>query len=230
MRILIVSATPFEITPFEQWLQAHFIPEGTNQYKNGAFQVNLLVTGVGLIQTAYHLGIHLAQQPYNLVINAGIAGALNPDFQIGQVYNVVSEQFADLGVEEADGSFTSAFDLELINGNRPPYRENKLWNEDTSDFAFLPSARGISVNKVHGSLESISQLKSKVEADLESMEGAAFFYACKMAQVSFLEIRSISNHVEPRNKANWDIPLAINQLNEVIIQLVGAFIKRPHKP
>ena len=52
------------------------------------------------------------------------------------------------------------------------------------------------------------------------MEGAAFFYACLMMQVPFLEIRSISNHVEPRNRAAWDIPLAIGQLNEVLIGML----------
>ena len=41
-----------------------------------------------------------------------------------------------------------------------------------------------------------------------------------MMQVPFLEIRSISNHVEPRNRAAWDIPLAIGQLNEVLIGML----------
>ncbi len=53
------------------------------------------------------------------------------------------------------------------------------------------------------------------------MEGAAFFYACLMTQAPFLQIRAISNYVEPRNKDNWNIPLAIDRLNEVLAQMVN---------
>jgi len=58
---------------------------------------------------------------------------------------------------------------------------------------------------------------------VESMEGAAFFYACLMAEVPFLEIRSISNFVEPRNRDAWDLPLAIGNLNQVLAEILGAW-------
>ena len=51
------------------------------------------------------------------------------------------------------------------------------------------------------------------------MEGTAFFYACLLEQIPFLEIRAISNRVEARNRANWDIPLVIAHLNEVLTEI-----------
>jgi futalosine hydrolase len=53
------------------------------------------------------------------------------------------------------------------------------------------------------------------------MEGAAFFYACLAAKVPFVEIRSISNRMEPRNRDAWDLPLAVRNLNEVLVGILG---------
>jgi futalosine hydrolase len=48
------------------------------------------------------------------------------------------------------------------------------------------------------------------------MEGAAFMFVCKMENQEYLQIRSISNFVEPRNLNNWNIPLAINNVNKFL--------------
>ena len=45
------------------------------------------------------------------------------------------------------------------------------------------------------------------------MEGAAVFKVCKEMKVPCIQIRSISNKVERRNKENWDLDLAISNLN-----------------
>jgi futalosine hydrolase len=49
------------------------------------------------------------------------------------------------------------------------------------------------------------------------MEGAAFFYACEEAQVEALQIRCISNYVEKRNRENWNLALAVKNLNDWLI-------------
>lgn len=223
MKILIVSATPFEIGPITSFLQQNFEPIAENHFRKNDFEVSLLVTGVGLVQTTYHLSQALFQEKYDLLINAGIAGAINQDLKIGDVLQVVKESFADLGVEESDGSFTSVMQLGLIEENDFPFSNGVLKNKAADAFQFLPKAHGISVNKVHGSSDSIQQLKARTQADIESMEGAAFFYTALMSKLPFLQIRSISNYVEPRNKDNWDIPLAIQNLNGVLKEILSFF-------
>jgi futalosine hydrolase len=52
------------------------------------------------------------------------------------------------------------------------------------------------------------------------MEGAGIFYVCKMEKTPCLQIRSISNYVEPRNTANWNIVLAVKRLNEKLILML----------
>lgn len=219
-KILIVSATSFEITPMETFLKNNFRQTGNYRFSQNGVEVSLLVTGVGLPLTAYAVGRTLAAEKFDLVLNAGIAGAFNRELKIGDVVQVVRDQFVDIGIEQGDGAFESVFEMGLIEPNQPPFIDGYLKNEQASAFEFLPAATAISVNKVHGSEKSIELISKKYPADLESMEGAAFFYACLMEGVSFLQIRSVSNYVEKRNRENWDIPLAINNLNDVLKQLV----------
>lgn len=223
MEILIVSATPFEIAPLVNYLDQQFESKEENKYTNQNLEVNLLITGVGLSNTSYFLGKYFGKGKIDLAINLGIAGSFNPKLKIGDVVNVASERFADLGVEEVNGLFTDVYELGLIEPNQFPFQNGVMTNPGLSDYSFLPTVKGLSVNKVHGSSQSIQLIKSKYEADIESMEGAAFFQACLLEQIPFLEIRSISNYVEPRNKENWNLPLAIEKLGEVAISILEIF-------
>lgn len=227
MNILLVSATPFEIQPFLEYLGKKFAPSGPFAFQKGNVEVSVLITGVGLPLMAYGMGKVLGRKEIHLAVNAGIAGAFGPKLRIGDVVQVVSERFADLGVQEADGRFTDVHELGLVEAGQPPFKNGKLLNEAAGQFSFLPTAHGLSVNKVHGYPPGIEAILAKYpDADLESMEGAAFFYACLMEGVPFLEIRSISNYIEARNREKWDIPLAIEKLNGVLVELVGAFFRQ----
>jgi futalosine hydrolase len=164
----------------------------------------------------------LRKTKYDLSLQAGIAGAFDRSLRLADVVNVVSERFADLGVEEADGRMTDLFDLGLCEPDAPPFREGRLWNPEAhSPFEFLPKAHGLTVSKVHGAASSIAALRTRYpDAQVESMEGAAFFYACLLEGVPFLQIRAISNYVEPRNRNAWDLPGAIEELNRVLVEIV----------
>jgi futalosine hydrolase len=140
------------------------------------------------------------------------------------VVHVVSERFGDLGVEEADGRFTDLFELGLLESSQKPYVNGLLYNPGASESRFLPPVKGLTVHKVHGNETSIAAIRQKYpDAQVESMEGAAFFYGCLQSDVSFLEIRGISNYVEPRNREAWQLPLAIEHLNRTLIEMLGSF-------
>ncbi len=219
-RLVIVAATPFEIAPLQEYLKAQFTEEEPWLFENKSLQVKILITGVGLTHTAYFLGRLLAPGSAELAVNAGLAGAYNRNLAIGDVVNVVSERFGDLGVEEADGQFTDIHQLGLLSPDEAPFQFGALHNPGAAESSFLPTAHGLSVNKVHGYAPSIEAIRKKYGSDIETMEGAAFFMACLYAGIPFLEIRSISNYVEARNKDNWNLPLAIERLNVVLIQLL----------
>ncbi len=223
MNILIVAATSFEIQPLLDHLEKKFVRSGPFTFQKGNVEVSVLITGVGLPLMAYAVGKVLSSKNFHLAINAGIAGAFGRELQIGSVVQVVSERFADLGVQEADGRFTDVHELGLIETGQAPFEGGKLANEAAARFNFLPAAHGLSVNKAHGYPPDIEAIRAKYpDAQVESMEGAAFFYACLMEGISFLEIRAISNYIEARNREKWNIPLAIGRLNEVLAELVGS--------
>lgn len=224
MKLLITSATPFEIAPLRQHLNDHFWPHSESQFQKEELEVTLLVTGVGMTLTAFNLGGLFARQRFDLAVNAGIAGAFKDrNLGIGDVVNVTSERFADLGVEEADGRFTDVHELGLVDANAAPFTDGELLNPSAEGFDFLPKCKGLTVNKVHGVQPHIDSIISKYPADVESMEGAAFFLTCLLAGQPFLQIRSISNFVETRNRSAWDLPRAIKNLNEVLVEMVDSF-------
>lgn len=216
MKILIVAATEGEVGPLKEWLQQNTSLGQDNSYQLGLLQIELLITGVGMMQTAFQLGRQLEKDSYELVINAGVAGTYNPNLAIGSVVHVTSEKLADLGAELASGQFVDASELGILDPGQFPFNNGTLVNPMAKDYDFLPKVSGLSVNKVSGCNTTIMANRQRYAADVESMEGAAVFYACLSAQLPFLEIRAISNLVEPRNKENWDLPLAIKNLNQTL--------------
>ncbi|MFN4253732.1 MAG: futalosine hydrolase [Saprospiraceae bacterium] len=221
MNLLLVSATPFEIAPTLRFLEGQFQKGEADFFQRGELRVWPLVTGVGIPATMWSLADLFARWKPDLAVNAGVAGSFSPDFPLGSVVNVVSERWGDLGVEERDGAFTDVFELGLTEPSAPPYLNGILQNPAAGQSGFLPKAQGLTVQKVHGSQASIDLiLKKYPDAQVESMEGAAFFFACLRAGVPFLEIRAISNRVEPRNRAGWDLPGAIGGLNEVLVTML----------
>ncbi|MCR9289558.1 MAG: futalosine hydrolase [Bacteroidetes bacterium] len=223
MKLLIVSATPFEIAPLINHLGQNFEKKTESVFSKNELEITILITGVGIAYTGYSLGKLLTQNTYDFAINVGIAGAFNRNLKIGEVVQVISERFGDLGVEEADGTFTDMHELGLLPPNDPPFENGLLLDKNSEAFQFLKKVNGLTINKVHGYTNSIEAIQKKYAVDIESMEGAAFFLACKLEEIPFLQIRSISNYVESRNRENWNLPLAIENLNKTVIEMLGVF-------
>jgi len=59
------------------------------------------------------------------------------------------------------------------------------------------------------------------EEYIESMEGAAVFKVCEEIKVPCIQIRSISNKIERRNKENWDLDLSISNLNTEVEKIIN---------
>jgi futalosine hydrolase len=200
MKLLLVAATQHEIQPL------------INQRDVLGLNLDILITGVGMVATAFSLGKKLASTPYDLAINAGIAGAFHRDLQLGDVVNVTQDRLIELGAENND-SFISIDQL----GFGESIFESSF---DRSFLNSIPKVSGITVNTIHGNAASIAKVNNYVNPQVESMEGAAFFYGCKQMNIPCLQIRSISNYVEPRNRDSWNIPLAIKNLNRELLQLI----------
>lgn len=197
MNLLVVAATDFEIKPF--------IENNTN--------ADVLITGVGIPATVFHLTKHLAQKEYDLVIQAGIAGAFTVALEAGSVAMINTDTFGDIGIDEK-GNFTTLFETGLADKNDFPFSNGWLLNEhEYFTHPSLPVAKGITVNKIIDDEIQIKRVREKFGAGIESMEGAAFHYVCLRQKVKFLQLRSISNIVGERDKTKWMMTEAIVNLN-----------------
>lgn len=209
MSILICAATPFEIEP-----SFSFISEG------GRPPSDLLITGVGLMSTAYTLARAISRKRPQLVIQAGIAGALDPSLEPGSVVVVEKELMGDLGVEEG-GRFHSVFDMKLVDGNTAPWQQNALINNnDLLNEAGLQKVSSVSVNEISTSAQRIQYYRERLGAQVESMEGAALHYVCLMENIPFLQLRSLSNFVGERDKSKWRMKEAITRLNQELQRII----------
>jgi len=222
MKWLIVSATKIEIKPLVKSLQFNKVEDKyRSSYYYGKEQIDILITGAGPVFTVYCLTKVLSCNQYDMVINAGICGAFSRHLSIGKVVNVTGEEFADIGTEDQKG-FSTIFEKKLADPDLFPFTGGRMINisvQASLQITDLPAVSGITAGTAHGNTETIEYLRKKFNPDIESMEGAAFFYTCLQEKVNFAEIRSVSNYVESRNEENWNIPLAVNNLNTRLISI-----------
>src|ERR1700756_1979701 len=172
MRLLLVSATVFEIALFLKEISATTENAVFSSYNYNSHQIDVLLTGVGATHTAFYLGKYL-NNTYDVVINAGICGSFTNKLNIGDVVCIDEDCFADLGAED-DETFLSLEELKLPGTY---YMKNET-NFNHAVLTNLPSVKGVTVNTTHGNTHSIEKFMKRTNADVESMEGAAFLFAC----------------------------------------------------
>tara|TARA_B100001029_G_C15017811_1_gene428534 strand:- start:462 stop:1046 length:585 start_codon:yes stop_codon:yes gene_type:complete len=187
MKILIVVATKQEIQ--------------ANNFTNS----DILITGVGMVNTTFMLTKALSSNSYDLVINMGIAGSFCKSINIGDVVEVTQDIFSDMGAESTD-QFLSPHEIDLdLDVSFQSVQQTKL-----------KAVKAITVNTIHGNNSSIENIKNRLNPDIESMEGAAVMMVCKQFETKCVQFRGISNFIEERNKENWNISLAISNLNKEV--------------
>jgi len=227
VRILVVTATPQEVAP----LVAGFGParggsfhSRLQSYSFSSHDVDLLHAGVGMVPTAVWCARALGAGRYDLALNLGVCGSFDAAVSPGAVVHVVSEQMTELAAEDGD-QFVTMQELGLIGRDEAPFVDGRLVNARPPAnrvLAALPGVRGITVNTVHGSERSIAAVVRRFAPQVESMEGAAFMYACLVHDVPFAEVRAVSNVVERRDRSRWKMGEAIASLNAKARELVEA--------
>ena len=203
IKIAVVAATSMELESLRKHCEA--VP-----YTN--LELSWIVAGVGMVNTAMHLTNSFGSHCPNLAINIGIAGSFTNEMPIGNVVQVHTDRIAYFGAEDST-QFISAETIGLCPAEEVIF-------EATASLEAMPNAKGITVMMAHGSAASIQKALDLWNPDVESMEGAAFFRVCRHFNIPAMQIRAISNLVEPRNRAKWNIPLAVNNLTERMLSVL----------
>jgi futalosine hydrolase len=209
MKLLIVAATEMEIKPL------------LNHTSGAGFEY--LITGVGMTATTYALTRRLQAAKYDFVLQAGVGGCYGPNYSLGEIVLVSTDQFGDLGAEDHE-DYIDIFEMGLLQENTPPYTSGKLETPTSPELQEidLPRVSGLTINTVSGNERTIRNRIAKYGCVIESMEGAAFHYVCLQEKVAFAQVRAISNYVTPRDRSQWKMKEAIINLNDWLI----GFIKR----
>jgi futalosine hydrolase len=215
MNILLVVATKEEVEPVMATLATK---EG--ELVIDSHHVHVLVTGVGMVATTYHLtSMFSSDINYDLILNIGLAGSFTRELELGTVVQVTLDKFVELGAED-DKEFVSAIELGLVQEEEVVVRNDHTFKNEVVDG--LVQVEGITVNTVHGNESSIARVMKRTSADVETMEGAAFFYVCRKERQACAQIRAISNYVEKRDKSSWELDLSLNNLSTVVIDILKA--------
>jgi futalosine hydrolase len=222
MKITVVSATETEAGALKS-IRGITFGNGIYRFAGADAEISLIVAGVGSVATAWAVSKHISSgfQP-ELAINIGIAGTYNDTIGMGEVVMPVTDCFADAGIDTGD-NFLTLGEAGLEDPDSFPFRNGRIWSENrfvTKVSKAVRSVNAITVNTATGSEENTGRLLKKYNPDIETMEGAAFFYICSRGNIPFLALRSVSNKVGPRDKSSWNIPLALENLSEKLREVL----------
>nr|AAK97743.1 hypothetical 23.6 kDa protein [Alkalihalophilus pseudofirmus OF4] len=178
--------------------------------------IDILTAGVGVAKAAAATAFKLAGEQYKLVINAGIAGGFTGRAEIGTV--VLAEQVicADLGAESDSGFLTVdelGFGSGVMDVDRPALLSVYKALEQTE--LVVNKGEVLTLSTVTGTKESTLELMERYpDALAEAMEGFGVASACALCEVPFMEMRTISNAIGPRDREAWRIKEALLSLEE----------------
>lgn len=212
MHILLAAATAFEIQP-----TIDALAQGAGREAGPG----ILITGVGGVAATWSLMRQIGSSRPDVIIQAGIAGSLSGSQRPGEVFVIREDRLADLGVWEGGGS-RSVFDLRLAQPDGFPFSNGRLINpyRGLLGLSRLEAVSAMTVNEITTDPLRIDWYQQNTDVVVESMEGGPLHYVGLQEGIPFLQMRSISNAIGVRDKTKWDIPLAIDRLNEQLIFLL----------
>ncbi|MCI5191128.1 MAG: futalosine hydrolase [Candidatus Electrothrix sp. AS4_5] len=224
MSILITAATSKE-------MQAYIHTE--KEQDQVGKQICCLVTGVGPVETTLSLAGLLQRQPtIDCVINFGIAGAYrenNTSVQAGLLDLCLAEQefFGDLGIQFADTVEPLPEDLSVYNhfvlDSRLLSTAKQLLRDAGPGYSYTQGIF-VTVSCASGTLHRGNQLGRQFHGLCENMEGAAVARVCQEFSLPCLEIRCISNMVEDRDQAKWQLQEACTQVGKAVATIAAGFV------
>jgi futalosine hydrolase len=162
----------------------------------------------------------LTEFPFTLVVSAGIGGGFAPRVAIGGTVLASRSIAADLGADSPDG---------FLSVDRLGFGSS-IVDADRAGLALLRGALPdamvgdvLTVSTVTGTAESTRAMHGRhPDALAEAMEGFGVASAASQAGVPFLELRTISNLVGPRDRDAWRLGDAMQALQSAAAMLTAA--------
>jgi futalosine hydrolase len=223
-KILIVSATKLEIEPLlRKATLIYELSDGLSTFRIDSKLFNLLITGVGIPATTFEMANYCALNFTPLAIHIGIAGSYKEKLINGEVVMLIEDEFGELGIEQ-NSNFGTLFESGLTMPNHFPFINGKLINVIPENIALpdkMKKVKGLTINLVTTDKKLIQKRAESYNADIETMESAAFFYCCLMHKIPFLSFRGISNQAGESNKTKWAISESIQNVCDIVLDILS---------
>lgn len=151
-----------------------------------------LACGVGPVEAAAATARELARVVPSGVLHVGIAGARSVSGRrLGDMVIGTASEYADLAAR-----------LPGLAGCELP------------DAALCELARDALPGAAEATITTSASVGGAPDADVEAMEGFGVLRACALAGVPALEVRAISNWIGESDRSQWQIPMALERLEE----------------
>jgi adenosylhomocysteine nucleosidase len=214
--IIILGALDAEVEAFLSHMDNKLLVQGGGLSAhtgtlNGK-QVVVCKSGVGKVYAAMTTQWLIQQFQPTAVLFTGVAGALNPSYEVGDM--VLATDCVQYDMD--------AIGLGFPVGNIP-YTELRFFKSDSNLlYAAMSTATGHRIHQgriltgdrfvTHEALPQLMVLNQELKGDAVEMEGAAVAQVCTIHKIPFLIIRTISD------KANVDSPIDFNKFLPVVVK------------
>ena len=235
--VIVTASTAMELSLLREALSARSLPDiGHLQACSGEIggkEVILAVTGIGKVNAACATTLLLERFRPELLVNTGCGGAFaGCGLGVGAVAVAESESFADEGVQTPEGWRG----LELIGipvfqgGGERIFNRVPLSGELAAGAMACLREHGfaavigpfLTVSTCSGTDSRGRELLRRFPGICENMEGAAVAQVALIYGVPLLEVRGISNMVEDRDLARWDLKRAVAEVQRFLLCYLGS--------
>lgn len=242
--ILLIAAVPFETELLRRELAPCEVRRcgGVAVYQGtlAGQSVALQHSGVGKANAAATAALLLEKLQPEAVLCFGCAGAyLDSGLSIGDLVLANEEIYGDEGAAAPDGFL----DMQALGFPLAEHGGEQWFNRFPADPELLAHGHRlitrnlgaqqrvacgplVTVSTCSGTTAAGNLLARRTEGLGENMEGAAIAQLCARFGVPFFEVRGISNLVEDRDPARWDLPLAAVAAQQAVRAVLAGWGER----
>ena len=186
----------------------------------GRLSGRVVEVGVGKVPAAANLTSALHAKRPELVIAFGVCGVyppdhggMGPELSVGDVALVKTDVLADEGVQTPRG-FLDLSDLGLGEAEvlEADPKRTRAW----ADAHGLPVVAAATVSTCSGDDASSRRIAQRTGARIETMENGAVAWVCRAAGIPWVSVRAVSNRTGDRDRAGWDLELALANLHRTL--------------
>ncbi len=228
--LAILSSMPFEFDRILSGLKnvrtSEIAGKTVHAGKLSGNDIIIMNTGIGKINAAHSATCLIERYPLKKIINIGVGGAYpGSGLNNGDIAIASKEIYGDDGVIDAEGwKSLKEIGIPLVeSAGKKYFNEYPVCSIGAIRESPLQVKTGtfVTVSAVSGVQRRAKELEKRFDAICENMEGAAIAQVCALYNIPMYEVRGISNTTGVRDKRRWNMKLASENCQKLILNIIG---------